>query len=355
MKTTYIITTLLALALSANAMDDDQSRYYEVAKQFEVAERAEPPKWATRATPPLFRIAWLTDQHITNLETHKISHDALVYIRDVLQADAVVITGDNIGTNPKPWKDATPALQRQRDFQAMLKKALKDIPFWVLPGDNWNKDFDKVFGASHYSFDFGGFHFIFNSVDVTGNRNGCSCFSEATWKWLRDDLAAHPDQPVIYLQHEPCLPPTFLDAPELAKLLQQTPQLVLALAGHLHLDLEFAADHWKQWVGPSVGRSHRPGFKLLAFYPDQITATSIEWSDEALKFRPVNKFQRVKIPKELRATLHAPTPEEGRTNYAELPRAPRETDPQLDKREAEVMKNVKAFGIRFAINRFIKF
>ena len=355
MRIVYIILTLLVAGAIAQAVDDNQQLYYEFAKQFEVQERATPPKWATRARPPLFRVAWLTDQHVTDPASTKMTNDALVYIRDVLKADAVFITGDNIGTNPKPFKDATPTLQRQRDFQAMLKKRLGDLPCWVIPGDNWPKDFDKVFGASHYSFDFGGFHFIFNTVDVTGQQNGCSRFSEATWKWLRDDLAAHPDQPVIYLQHEPCLPPSFLDAPQLAKLLHQTPQLVLALAGHLHLDLEFAADHWKQWIGPSVGRSHRPAFKLLSFYPDQIVATSVEWDNSSRAFRPVNKFQRVKIPESLRNGLHAPANGTGASGYAGLPPAPRERDPQLDTMASTVMENVRAFGVRFALNRLLKF
>lgn len=354
MKTTVFIPTLLIITLfSLSAMDEAVSRYYDLAKQFEVVERATPPKWATRSTPPLFRIAWLTDLHITNTESTKINHDAFVYVRDVLKPDAVAITGDNIGTNPRPFKGATPTFQRQQDFKAMLKKVFGALPCWVIPGDNWPQDFDKVFGATHYSFDFGGFHFIFNTVDVVGQRDGCARFSEATWNWLRADLAAHASQPIVYLQHETCLPPSFLDADALVKLFNQTPQLVLALAGHLHLDLEFTSGQWAQWDGPSVGRSHRPGFKLLSFYPDQIVATSIEWDNEAKAFRPVEKYQRVKIPKELRAELHELKPGEGTVGYSELPPAPRTQDPQLDALEPTIMRNVKSFGLRFAIQRFI--
>ena len=153
-------------------MDEVTSRYYDLAKQFEVREMAAPPKWAMRKESPLFQIAWLTDQHITDVDSTKISHNAFRYICDVVQPAAVVITGDNIGTNPRGFKNATPTLQRQRDFQTMLKKSLGETPYWVIPGDNWPKDFDKVFGATHYSFDLGGFHFIFNTVDVTGQSNG---------------------------------------------------------------------------------------------------------------------------------------------------------------------------------------
>ncbi|MBR4124660.1 MAG: metallophosphoesterase [Victivallales bacterium] len=354
MKTVTFTAVFLTIALlSISAMDEETSRYYNIAKQFEVTERTTPPKWATRTSPPLFRIAWLTDLHITNTESIKLNHDAFVYVRDVLKPDAVVITGDNIGIQPRTPNGTPVTLQRQRDFQAMLKRALKEIPFWVIPGDNWPQDFDKVFGATHYSFDFGGFHFIFNSVDVTGKNNGCSRFNDSTWKWLRDDLAAHPAQPVVYLQHEPCLPPSFLDANALAELFNQAPQVVLALGGHLHLDLEFKSGHWSQWVGPSIGTQHRPGFKLLAFYPNQILSTGIEWNAETKSFRPVNKFTRVKIPEELRGTLHKPEAGEGAVGYSELPPAPRETDSQLDALESTVMQNVKSFGMRFAVKRFI--
>ena len=354
MRITYIISTLFAAAmLSSSGMDDEIGRYYNIAKQFEVTERPTPPKWATRAAPPLFRIAWLTDQHITGPDSTKTSHDALKYIREVLKPDAVVITGDNIGTRPRTPKGTPVTLQRQRDFQAMLKKALGETPFWVIPGDNWPKDFEKVFGATHYSFDFGGFHFIFNTVDIVGKRDGCARFSEATWKWLREDLAAHNAQPVVYLQHYTCLPPSFLDANPLAELFKKTPQLVLALAGHLHLDLEFHAGHWAQWDGPSLGRSHRPAFKFLSFYKDQIVAVSIEQDAETGAFRPVNKFTRVKIPEALRGALHKPEPGEGAVGYSELPPAPQTLDTALDALESKIMQNVKSFGLRFAVQRFI--
>ncbi len=355
MKNATIIAVLLtAMIFSIQAMDDNIKLYFDLAKQFEVTERAIPPKWGTRTKPPLFRIAWISDQHITDEDTAKISQQALEYIRDTIQPQAVVITGDNIGYSYRGQKEPRPALRRQQEFQTMLKQTLGDIPFFVLPGDNWPEAFDQVFGATHYSFDLGGFHFIFNTVDCTGVRNGCAKFSQETWQWLRDDLAKHASQPVVYLQHEPCLPPSFLDAPQLAELFDQTPQLMLALAGHLHLDLDFANGHWKQWVGPSVGRSHRPGFKVLAFYPDQILATSIEWDTTQQIFRQVNKFQRVKIPESWRANLHAPLPDELSKSYSGLPHAPRMTDRQLDALEDTVMQNVKAFGVRFAMSRFLK-
>lgn len=353
MKKIIQIFLFFIASMALVAMDDEAAKYFDLAKQFEVHEVATAPKWAIRAVDPLLRVVWLTDQHITDIDSIKMSHDALVYIRDVLKPDAVFITGDNIGTNPKGMKGASTTFQRQADFKAMLKKALREIPFWVIPGDNWPKDFDKVFGATHYSFDLGGFHFIFNTVDVTGQNNGCSRFSEKTWKWLRADLADHPSQPVIYLQHEPCLPPSFLDAPQLADLFDETPQLLLAIAGHLHLDLEFTKQHWSQWVGPSVGRSHRPGFKLIAFYSDQIVATTHEWDPASKNFRPINKFQRVKVPEALRSALHRLEPGETLAGYAELPPEPREINPRLDELAPIVMKNVKAFGLRFAMKRLL--
>ena len=350
----YFLMITAATALSVGAAGDEVSRYFELAKQYELRERATPPKWASREEPPLFRIAWLTDQHIQNNVSMKRSVAALDYIREVLRPQGVFITGDNIGYTYPGLTSAENALRRQQELQELLRNSLGDIPFWVLPGDNWPQAFDLVFGPAHYAFDLGGFRFVFNSVDLIGNSDGCARFSSATWKWLRNELESHATQPVIYLQHETLLPPSFLDAKPLAALFSEHPQLLLAIGGHLHLDLNLPDNGWAQWVGPSLGRSHRPGFKLISFYPDQIMANSYEWSEKAHGYILVKKYQRVKIPVELRGGLHAPAPGEGAANRSELPPGPRIKDPSLDAFKHTILEEAKAFGVKFTLKQLLK-
>jgi 3',5'-cyclic AMP phosphodiesterase CpdA len=59
---------------------------------------------------------------------------------------------------------------------------------------------DKARG--YYSFDLGGWHFVSLNANCTGVSGGCKAGS-AQEQWLKADLEAHPNQPIIAGFHNP--------------------------------------------------------------------------------------------------------------------------------------------------------
>ncbi len=343
----------------AQTQEFDTNQALEFIKRYEIKERAVVPDWAQRSDKPLFTVAWISDSHITDNASYKLNLAAFAAIRNEVKPDAVFVTGDNCSlVSNELWKKycGIPAPREmsrderaQQLYRAMLVKEIPGVQCYLLPGDNWYKGFSKVFGSDMFAFSMCGFRFIFASTDSIGNKNGCSVMSAARRKWLCDQLEMYRDAPVVYVQHEPLTPPTILDANEIAAMLNANSNVIGVLSGHLHVDLDLPGNgNWRQWCAPSIGRSHRPGFKALAFYSDSIIGYSYEWQDQSGKFTKVNKFQRITIPGRFRANL---TTANGlqRENYSEMPREERIYDPSLDTRYPEVIRQLKQYAPRMLL------
>ncbi len=341
----WLVVTGGMAAVSAAAPSVPETIYQSLGA-FELRPQAEKPEWAKIAEPPLFAFAWMSDLHLDprRLERTRL---AFQYIDTQLKAAFVAFTGDDNGwVGPSDQNASAPAdVRRQLFLKQFLKNHLK-TPAVVIPGDDWPEAFEKVFGSFQFSFDYGGMHFLFTSLDrCTFGVEGRAVFEESTLDWMRRDLQRNHNRPTLFFMHEMILPPSFLDAAKTRALLESNPNVIGALCGHLHLDVEFGRGPVRYLLCPSLGVNPRHGFKFLKVYRDRILIETIEYDEPNARFEPVNRWQKIDIPEPLRASLHSPTGSRFvRENYTEIPPHPRQSDPELMKRTQELVNALMQFA-----------
>lgn len=305
------------------------------------------PTLAVEAEAPkaLWTFAWASDIHLDESRREFVAR-AFRHIDENLRPRFVLITGDN---NAIPAADlggasAEPVgVRRQRYFKDFLGQHLK-TPSVVIPGDNWPEGFDQVFGARQFSFDFGGLHFLLLAPDRAfrgQGAEGLSTFDEATWAWIGDDLERGRRTPTLVVLHEPFVPVTFLDAPRLRQLVDRCPQVIGALQGHLHVDLEFRSGQRAWFVAPSLGKSKPPAFKLVEVHTDALILRTVEYDPATGRFATTPRRQRVRLdgPHLDRPSLPA-SPRFAMENYRSLPPKPLVHDPALARRSFELFKAI---------------
>lgn len=271
---------------------------------------------------------------------------ALHHIDEKLKPHFVLITGDN-NARPAPVDPHRPesmGLRRQRFLKAFFAEHLKS-PYVILPGDNWPEDFDQVFGSKQYSFDYGGLHFLILAPDRTfhgAGTEGLSVFDDSTWAWMRRDLERHAQTPTIVAIHEPLVPCTFLDAGRLRELLDRHPQVIAALQGHLHVDLEFRAKGRTYLVAPSLGKSPTPAFKWIDVYPTTLLVRTVQYWKSDSQFHLIDKGRRIDVPERYRQGLIRPAGSRlVMAGYDAVPAHPHCNDPALAGRVKELMEVIK--------------
>ena len=114
--------------------------------------------------------------------------------------DFIMFTGDLTHGTP----DEKLRRQRMTEFKAIVAELkVKDVRF--IPGENDagldnGETYKAMFGASNYSFDHKGVHFI--ALDNVSDPNGV--IGENQLQWLHDDLARHDkEQPIVVFAHRP--------------------------------------------------------------------------------------------------------------------------------------------------------
>ncbi len=320
--------------------------FYRLIQERELPCLAARPAWAEPKGPMLFSFAWLADFHLTRAKLDR-TQQALRYIDEHLKPSFVAITGDNNAYAPPVEREGKPASVGLRRH-LFLKRFLDDhlsTPYVLVPGDNWPQEFEKVFGAFQYSFNYGGMHFVFTALDrCTYGVEGRSVFDDATWTWMREDLERHAQHPTLILMHETVLPPSFLDAGRLRALIAASPNVLALLSGHVHLDLDFENDDLRQIICPSLGENARHGFKLVRVYPTAVLLQSIELREGWSSYRPVHRWNRIEIPEALQGTLHKPkTRTLTKDGYREVPPHPRRHDRSLMRRTPELIRPMLDF------------
>ncbi|MBQ7649546.1 MAG: metallophosphoesterase [Victivallales bacterium] len=324
-------------------------RAMKIARNYEIAPMVR-PEWADRKDQPLFRMCWMSDLHISKGEPLEIVTAGCNEIRDKLKPDFVLINGDNntdyVGDDlPAKFAKAPYKYKKQAWLRHFLDQELA-LPYEILPGDNDPDYFIDVFGSFHRSFDFGGFHFLLTGNDAGGSQEGCSVFDESTVKWMKDNLKANADKPTFFVVHETVWPPFFIDATLTSNMLNDSPNVLAVLSGHMHLDLDFERGSWRQLVCPSLGRSHRPAFKHLKFYDDMVVIESHEWGKG--HFLQAMKWQKIDIPKRFRKELKTAHVKE---NASELPPTPKRYDKSLNERANEQSNALMGFILSFGFGR----
>ena len=164
---------------------------------------------AARAGAPAadFHFVQLSDSHwgfegpAVNPEARATLPRAVAAVNALaLPPDFIVFTGDLTHTTDDPQERR----KRMREFKAIVADLqVRDVHF--LPGEHdasldKGAAFQEFFGATHYSFDHRGVHFIaLDNVSDPGARVG-----DEQLAWLAKDLATlDKDAPVVVLTHRP--------------------------------------------------------------------------------------------------------------------------------------------------------
>ncbi len=353
----YRLAIGVALALSCAQAHAQlailKQRAYATAQQMELKPLPAEPNWAKISAPPLFTFAWASDFHL-NSGNRELIRQAMHYIDVELKPAFLMITGDNnaIAAPTTPGGPPAPRSERrQRYFRRFLEENLK-TPYVVIPGDNWPEHFEKVFGAFQFSFDYGGLHFLFTSLDRDIRvGEGLGVFEESTWQWMREDLKKNRHRPTLMMLHETIAPPTFLEAEKLERLLEGNPNVIASFCGHLHVDLDVTHGGVRYLICPGLGVNPRHGLKHVKVYPHALILRTIEHNAKEGRFEPVRKWQYVAIPQPLRAALHRPAARFAKDNYAEIPPHPRRYDPSLEGKTMQLFSAaVRYMGRRFSGN-----
>jgi len=331
------------------------------------AGAAEPPP----SGAPVLSLAWISDMHLDASRRDAVAR-AIDRVDADLAPDLVLITGDNCALAEPSADPAAPepeSLRRQRFLKTFLAARLRD-PAFVIPGDNWPQDFERVFGPRQYSFDAAGVHVVMLSADRSchaGGLEGLSVFDAATWEWLRQDLAAARGRSTLLALHEPVYPPTFLDAPPLRDLLRKHPDVLAVLQGHLHVDLALEADGRAWLVAPSLGWAvapprrraapaagdgpspdrarHAPALKQVLVFPDVILVRTFAFNVAAGRLVATGRETRVAIPAPLRAGLVRPAGGVAPERRDGPPPRPHVDDPSMASRAGELLEGLR--GVPF--------
>ncbi len=152
------------------------------------------------------------------------------------QPDFIIFTGDLTHASP----DEKIRRQRMTEFKSIVAELkVKDLRF--IPGENDagldnGEMYKEIFGASNYSFDHKGVHFV--ALDNVSDPNGF--IGENQLLWLQNDLARqHKIQPIVVFAHRPLFdlyPPWDWATNDGAKAIEiLTPyENVTVFYGHIH-------------------------------------------------------------------------------------------------------------------------
>jgi predicted phosphodiesterase len=193
-----------------------------------------------------------------------------------VQPDFVVFTGDLTHTTDDP-KERRRRLAQFKDIVGGLKA--KSVRF--MPGEHdgsldRSEAYQEFFGATHYSFDHRGVHFI--AVDNVSDPAGK--IGDEQLGWLKRDLDAQPkDARIVVLTHRPLFPlyPQWDWATgdgERALALLEPHANVTVFYGHIHQEHHFKTGHIehhaaKSLIFPLPAPGSQPRRAPLAWDPAQ--------------------------------------------------------------------------------------
>ncbi len=306
-----------------------------------------PPAAPPPAAAPVLSFAWVSDLHL-DAATLESARAAFRWIDETLAPDFVLFTGDNNSMPAPPRSPAAPepqGVRRHRFFKEFLAAHLR-APAVVIPGDNWPDGFDQVFGASQRSFDCAGLHFLLLAPDRSckqAGMEGLSVFDAGTLAWVRKDLEANRDKPTVAAIHEPIHPPSFLDAILMRRLLAPHPQVLAVFQGHIHVEMNLAADGKAYLTAPALKPSAAPALKQVLVFPDRLAVRTFARDPRTGAFAPPGRDRNIAVPPALGARLRRPEGGFRMENHDEVPPHPHVDDPSLAARKWEFLRNLSEF------------
>jgi hypothetical protein len=282
--TVLVLAASMAAPTAAQGVPRDvQDRFKKVLKEMEVKSREALPPWAAGTSPPLFRFAQISDIHLRP-DREKLLIQAAGFLNREVEPVFVAITGDNAGGS---------RVEQQQRLKCLLEEHL-DAPFRIVRGDNWARNFAKVFGSTRYAFECGGIRFVFTGLDRDDEGRGIGRFDEDTWEWMKKEVAPAEPRSVVLFLHENVQPPVFVDAGRLDALLERSPSVAATFTGHLHFDLEFQASRVKHILAPGLGPHEKHPFKVCDVHEKRIVVRTVEWDGERFRWAP--KYQKIDLP-----------------------------------------------------------
>jgi len=287
------INILLALGMLAGAVAPDaraqniprplRQRFEKLIRDREIKPSETPPDWFNPDAKPLFRFVQIADIHLTPSRIPLLKA-AAAFINEKVKPAFVAITGDNAGSSDP---------DRQALLKGILDRRLKS-PYHIIRGDNWARNFSKVFGSTRYVFECGGVRFVFTGLDHDCEGMGVGRFAKETWDWMRKEFAPEGTVPVVLFLHENIQPPVFLDAGKLDSLLEASQRVCATFTGHLHCDLEFQVRRVKHVIAPGFGPHRLHGFKVCEVHHTHIAVRTVELREG--KYAWAQKYQKVRLP-----------------------------------------------------------
>ncbi len=189
---------------------------------------------------------WGFDGPLVNPDAHGTLHKAVAEVNALVNLpDFIVFTGDLTHTTDDPVERR----RRLAEFRGIVS-GLRVKRLYFMPGEHdasldHGKAYSELFGATHYSFDYRGIHFIaLDNVSDPGASLG-----EAQLKWLAGDLAAQrPHQRIVVFTHRPLfdLAPAWdwatPDGGQAIDLLMPFPN-VTVFYGHIHQENHHLTGH----------------------------------------------------------------------------------------------------------------
>lgn len=310
------------------------------------------PDWAKRdGEVPVLKVAWLSDMHNTIVKgALKKSIKAFEVIRK-LNPDFVILTGDD---NSKPISGYESFTLNDR-IHLRTKQFLAEmisVPVITTSGDNWAEGYETAFGAHTRCYQAGGFQFLVIGCDEKAQYKDASArYFPETIQWVDSHLKKTADMPTIILSHEPAIPPVHLGAKALEGIASRHENVLAVFSGHLHMDLEFDGDGYKQIICPSTANSEPPGFKWICFYGNAIVIRNYEWNPQTETFEKAPKWQKVSIPYSFWDDIHARKNDRSLKGVATMRPTPIKFNPELVKRMSEVDSELLRFCTNFGLKQ----
>lgn len=265
---------------AARSLADLMSR---VAERRGVPQLNEAPEWARDRGEPLATIGIVADVHWHPGRDAAYIERAVAFLNE-RGPQVVLFLGDTV------WTDG--------DFEAAHREArgildALEPPYYVVKGDNDARGHEAVWGAAQFSFDLGGVRFA--AMGMTRDWDGVGAGYYDELEWLRQTLDV--DGPAVVLTHVPVQPGLLaLGNGELARTMREAGNVAANLAGHLHLDLEWAETDPPCLAAPGLGVTEGAPLKIGSIYEDGIVLETYRVEGDAYVHDRRWQFVRFGLP-----------------------------------------------------------